>query len=67
MGHAVSQEGISVDLAKIDVILQWERPRNVMKICSFLELGGYYRRFIENFSRIAAPLTRLTRKDVRFE
>ena len=67
LGHVVSQEGIFVNPAKIDAILQWERPKNVMEIRSFLELAGYYHCFIKNFSRIAAPLTRLTRKDVRFE
>ena len=41
LGHVVSQEGISVDLAKIDAILQWERPKNVIEIRSFLGLAGY--------------------------
>ena len=67
LGHVVSQEGISVDPAKIEAILQWEQPRNVKKIRSFLRLVSYYRRFVENFSRIAALLTRLKRKDIRFE
>ena len=67
LGHVVSQEEISVDLAKIDTILQWERPKNVMEIHRFLRLVGYYRCFVKNFSRIAALLTRLTRKVVRFE
>ena len=64
LGHVVSQEGILVDPAKVDTILQWQRPKNVMEIHNFLGLAGYYRRFIEGFSRIVAPLTRLTRKDV---
>ena len=42
-------------------------PKTVFEICSFLGLAGYYRRFIENFSRLAAPMTRLTRKEVKFE
>ena len=66
LGHIVSQEGISVDPAKIDAILQHERPMNITEIRSFLGLARYYRRFVEGFSRIAALLTRLTRKDVRF-
>ena len=65
LGHIVSQEGISIDLAKINAILRWERTSNVTEICSFLVLS-YYHRFVENFSRIAAPLMRLMRKDVRF-
>jgi hypothetical protein len=47
-------------------VLKWERPTNVTEIRSFLGLGGYYRRFIEGFSTIASPLTKLTRKEVRF-
>ena len=62
-----SQEGISIDPAKIDAILQWKRLKNVTEIRSFLGLAGYYRRFVKNVSRITAPLTRLTRKDVIFE
>ena len=67
LGHVVSQEGISVDPAKIDAILQWERPKNMREIHSFLGLAGYYRCFIEGFSRIAAPLTKLMRNDVKFD
>ena len=67
LGHMVSQEWISIDPSKIKAILQQERPKNMTYIHSFLGLAGYYHHFIENFSRIAAPLTRLTRKDIRFE
>ena len=45
---------------------QWERPKSVFEIRSFLGLAGYYRRFIEDFSWLAAPMTRLTRKEVKF-
>ena len=47
--------------------MSWERPNSVFEIRSFLGLMGYYRRFIEDFSLLAAPMTRLTRKEVRFE
>ena len=67
LGHMVSKEGISVDPAKVEVMMRWERPKSVFEICSFLGLAGYYRRFIENFSRIACPMTRLTRKGVSFD
>ena len=59
--------GVSVDPEKIEAVMSCERPKSVFKIRRFLGLAGYYRRFIENFSRIAAPMTRLTRKEVKFE
>ena len=67
LGHVVSKEGVAVDPSKIDAVLSWNRPNTITEIRSFLGLAGYYRRFIEGFSRIASPLTRLTRKDVPFE
>ena len=67
LGHMVSKEGISVDPAKVEAVMRWERPKSVFEIRSFLGLAGYYRRFIENFSRIACPMTRLTRKGVSFD
>ena len=67
LGHMVSKEGISVDPAKVEVVMRWERPKSVFEIRSFLGLAGYYRRFIKNFSRIACPMTRLTRKGVSFD
>ena len=67
LGHVVSASGVSVDPEKVEAVMSWERPKSVFKICSFLGLAGYYRRFIEDFSRIAAPMTRLTRKEVKFE
>ena len=67
LGHIVSREGISVDPVKIEVVLNWERPKNVCEICSFLDLAGYYRRFVEGFSRLAALMMRLTQRDVWFD
>jgi len=67
LGHVISEKGISVDPKKIEVVLKWERPTNVTEIHSFLGLAGYYRRFIKGFSTIASPMTRLTRKEVKFE
>ena len=66
LGYVVSALGVSVDLGKLEAVMSWERPKSVFGICSFLELVGYYRRFIEDFSRLAAPMTRLTRKVVKF-
>nr|XP_034908137.1 uncharacterized protein LOC118044086 [Populus alba] len=66
LGHVISAEGIIMDPRKVEAVLKWERPTNVTEIRSFLGLAGYYRRFIEGFSTIASPLTKLTRKEVRF-
>ena len=62
LGHIVSVEGISVDPQKVEAILNWKPPTSVTEIRSFLGLAGSYRKFIEGFSKIATPLTRLTRK-----
>ena len=67
LGHVVSASGVSVDPEKVKAVMSWERPKLVFKIRSFLGLAGYYRRFIENFSRLAAPMTRLTWKEVKFD
>ena len=67
LGHVISKEGICVDPKKIEAVMNWEQPKNVFEIRSFLGLAGYYRRFIQEFSFIAVPLTRLTRKDVKFK
>ena len=47
--------------------MSWERPKSVFEIRSFLGLAGYYMRFIEDFSQLAAPMTRLTRNEVKYE
>ena len=67
LGHMVSASGVSVDLEKVEAVMSWERPKSVFEIRSFLGLAGYYRRFIEDFSRLAAPMTRSTRKEVKFD
>ncbi|MFS7980354.1 putative nucleotidyltransferase, Ribonuclease H [Helianthus anomalus] len=56
LGHVVSERGIQVDPAKVEAVMNWQEPKTPTEIHSFLGLVGYYRRFIENFSRIAAPL-----------
>lgn len=66
LGHIISEKGISMDLAKIQTILEWLTLKTVIDIQSFFELAGYYRRFIKDFFLIATPMTRLTRKDVKF-
>ena len=67
MGYVLSASGVSVDPEKVEALMSWKRPKSVFEIRSYLGLAGYYRRFLEDFSRIAAPMTRLTRKEVKFE
>ena len=66
LGHMVSASGVSVDPGKVEAVMCWERPKSVFEIRSFLGLVRYYRRFIEDFFRLAAPMIRLTRKEVKF-
>ena len=66
MGHTICKEGIKVDPKKVEVVAQWPRLTNVTEIRCFLGLAKYYRKFIRDFSKIAAPLTRLTRKQEKF-
>jgi hypothetical protein len=63
LGHIVPKGGISVDPSKIQDVLSWNTPTSVGDIQSFLGLDGYYRRFIEGFSRISKPMTELLEKD----
>ena len=67
LGHVVSEEGIHVDQSKVESIKEWPIPKTPTEIRQFLGLAGYYRRFIEGFSRIAKPLTSLTRKGVTYK
>jgi hypothetical protein len=66
LGHVISKGGIDVEPGKVKDVLDWVVPQTVKEVRSFLGLAGYYRRFIENFFRIAKPLTSLLEKIVDF-
>ncbi|GJX09392.1 putative reverse transcriptase domain-containing protein, partial [Tanacetum coccineum] len=67
LGHVIDSQGIHVDPAKIESIKDWASPKTATEIRQFLGLAGYYRRFIEGFSKIAKPMTKLTQKKVKFD
>ncbi|KAM0727554.1 Retrovirus-related Pol polyprotein from transposon 17.6 [Formica fusca] len=67
LGHIISEDGISPDPSKLTAIKEFPTPKKVKDILSFIGLAGYYRKFIEDFSRIAKPLTKLTKKTEKFE
>ncbi|KAL8104528.1 hypothetical protein AgCh_028665 [Apium graveolens] len=63
----LSNKGVEVDPAKIEAIINWERPKTPTEVRSFMGLSGYYRKFVQDFAKIATPLTKLTRKNQKFE
>ena len=67
LGHVISKDGIAVDPAKVEAVIDWKQPENITEVRSFLGLAGYYRKFIQDFSRIAVPMTKLLKKGVKFE
>ncbi|XP_071727681.1 uncharacterized mitochondrial protein AtMg00860-like [Rutidosis leptorrhynchoides] len=67
LSHVVSSQGIQVDPTKIESIRNWEAPKTPTQLRQFLGLAGYYKRFIEGFSKIARPLTALTHKGKKYE
>jgi len=66
VGHLVSENGIAMQDEKISAISDWPPCRNITKVRSFMKLTGYYRRFVKDFSVIAAPLYNLMKKGVNF-
>jgi hypothetical protein len=67
LGHIISGEGIFVDLEKVKAIIEWLVPKNAHEVRSFMGLVGYYRRFVEGFSKIEKPITTLQHKGVKYE
>nr|GEW68205.1 putative reverse transcriptase domain-containing protein [Tanacetum cinerariifolium] len=67
LGHVIDSIGIHVDPAKIESIKDWASPKMPMEIRQFLGLTGYYRRFIEGFSKISKLITKLTQKGIKFD
>ena len=66
LGHIVSRDGVATDPVKIKAVKEWPTPTSVTQVRSFLGLAAYYRRFIKDFSKIAAPLHQLTEKNQKF-
>ncbi|GKB63111.1 putative reverse transcriptase domain-containing protein [Tanacetum coccineum] len=66
LGYVINGDGIHADPSKIKDVKNWEASKTPTEVCSFLGLAGYYRRFIENFSKIAKSLTILTQKSKEF-
>jgi hypothetical protein len=66
LGHVVSEEGTRPDLGKIEAVLHFPQPKIVTNVMSFLGLTGYYRNYVRGYSRLAAPLFELTKRDVNF-
>jgi len=66
LGHVLSNGGVAVDPKKVSDVLSWNPPQDVSEIRSFLGMAGYYRRFIEGFSKIAKPMTSLLEKEAKF-
>ena len=64
--HILTVEGVAVDPEKVEAVFNWQQPTNVSEIRNFFGLAGYYRRFIEGFSKIVRPMTELLKKDKKF-
>jgi hypothetical protein len=66
LGHVITKEGIAINPNKVHSVLDWPTPKNVKEVRGFLGMAGYYRRFIEGFSKIVGPMIDLLRKNIPF-
>jgi len=67
LGFIVTPQGVKMDKAKIETILNWPQPKNLKDVQSFLGFANFYRRFIKVYSEIVLPLTGLTKKNIKFQ
>ena len=67
LGHLVSADGIRVNPEKVKAIVDWQTPTSTKDVRSFLGVSGYYRKFIQNYSKVASPLTELLKDEQRFK
>ena len=66
LGYVISSEGISMDPTKVKMVVEWQTPRSVRDVQCFLGFANFYRNFIQDYSKIVLPLTKLTRKGQSF-
>jgi hypothetical protein len=64
LGHIINREGLAINPKKVTAILDWKASKDVRGIKNFIGMAGYYRRFIEGFSKIARPMIALLAKKI---